>query len=164
VSEGIYLLTQLHQAIASHPQKWRPLVFTNGCFDLIHVGHIRYLKEAKSYGKTLIVGLNSDKSVQQIKPQSPGNPSRPIIPENQRAEVLASLKVVDGVVIFEEITAINVIKYLQPDIYVKGGDYSLSTLPEATTVMAYGGKIKLVQIEIPSSTSEIIKKILAVQH
>ncbi len=164
VSESIYSLSELQKVIALNPKQWRPLVFTNGCFDLIHVGHTRYLKQAKSLGKTLVVGLNSDKSVQQIKPPSPNYPPRPIIPENQRAEVLASLKVVDGVVIFEETTAINVIKALQPDIYAKGGDYSISSLPEAPTVMAYGGTIKLVEIEIPSSTTDIIKRILSVKN
>jgi rfaE bifunctional protein nucleotidyltransferase chain/domain len=160
--EGIYPLTQLQQAIAANPNQWRPLVFTNGCFDLLHVGHVRSLKEAKSYGKALVVGLNSDRSVRKIKPSSPNCPSRPIIEETQRAEVLASLRMVDGVVIFEETTAINVIQTLQPDIYAKGGDYSISTLPEAPAVMSYGGQIKLIQLEIPASTTNIIKRILSV--
>ena len=161
--EGIYSLSQLQKAIALNPNQWRPLVFTNGCFDLIHVGHVRYLKQAKSLGKTLVVGLNSDFSVQKIKPQTSNSPPRPIVEEKQRAEVLASLKMVDAVVIFEETTAINIIKTLQPDIYVKGGDYTISTLPEAPTVMSYGGKIELVEIEIPSSTTNIINRILSVR-
>lgn len=161
--KGVYSLSQLQKAIALNPNQWRPLVFTNGCFDLIHVGHVRYLKQAKSLGKTLVVGLNSDFSVQKIKPQTSNSPPRPIVEEKQRAEVLASLKMVDGVVIFEETTAINVIKTLQPDIYVKGGDYTISTLPEAPTVMSYGGKIELVEIEIPSSTTNIINRILSVR-
>lgn len=159
--EGIYTLIELQKAITSNPNQWRPLVFTNGCFDIIHVGHVRYLKQAKTLGKTLVVGLNSDSSVKQIKPSSSQSPARPIIEEKQRAEVLASLKMVDGVVIFEEITAINVIKTLQPDIYVKGGDYTIETLPESPTVISYGGKIELVEIEIPSSTTNIINRILA---
>ena len=161
--QGIYTLSQLQKVIALNPNQWRPLVFTNGCFDLLHVGHVRYLKQAKSLGKTLVVGLNSDFSVQKIKPQISNSPPRPIVEEKQRAEVLASLKMVDGVVIFEETTAINVIKTLQPDIYVKGGDYTISTLPEAPTVMSYGGKIELVEIEIPSSTTNIINRILSVR-
>ena len=161
--QGIYSLPQLKTAIALNPNQWRPLVFTNGCFDLLHVGHVRYLKEAKSLGKTLVVGLNSDLSVQKIKPQSLDSPPRPIVPEKQRAEVLAALNMVDGVVIFAETTAINVIKNLQPDIYAKGGDYTISSLPEAPTVMSYGGKIKLVEIEIPSSTTNIINRILSVR-
>jgi rfaE bifunctional protein nucleotidyltransferase chain/domain len=98
--------------------------------------------------------------VQAIKPQQPGLPPRPIVPENQRAEVLAALKPVDAVVIFSEITATKLISILKPDIYVKGGDYQLETLPEAPAVIAGGGKISLIEIEVPSSTSAIIKRIL----
>jgi len=112
-------------------------------------------------GRSLVVGLNSDTSVRGIKPQEPGSPPRPIIPELQRAEVLAALKPVDGVVIFSEPTATQLIEALQPDIYVKGGDYQIATLPEAATVFAYGGRIELVQIEVPSSTSAIIRQILS---
>lgn len=162
-SQEIYSLTELQQAIASNPEKWRPLVFTNGCFDLLHLGHVRYLKQAKLLGKSLVVGINSDRSVQQIKPPSPNLPPRPIIEENNRAEIVASLKMVDGVVIFAETTAIDVIKALQPDIYVKGGDYTIETLPESAIVMSYGGKIKLVEIEIASSTTNIINRILSVR-
>lgn len=161
-SQGIYTLTELQLAIAKNPEQWKPLVFTNGCFDLLHVGHIRYLKRAKSLGKTLVVGLNSDTSVRQIKPNKGKLPSRPIVEENQRAEVMASLKMVDAVIIFDDTTAINLIKILQPDIYAKGGDYTIETLPEAQTVMSYGGKIELVEIEISSSTTNIINRILSV--
>lgn len=159
---GVYTLPELQQAIAAHPDQWRPLVFTNGCFDLLHAGHVRYLQVARSLGKTLVVGLNSDRSVQTIKPQAPGKPPRPIVPEEQRAEVLAALKAVDGVVIFHETTATQLIEALQPEIYVKGGDYRLDTLPEAVIVHRYGGRVELVQIEIPSSTSGIVDRILQV--
>src|SRR3712207_3421586 len=99
---GLYSLRELQQAIAHYPEQWRPLVFTNGCFDLLHAGHVRYLNVAKSLGRSLVVGLNSDRSVQALKPNKPGLPPRPLVPETQRAEVLASLKCVDGVVIFSE--------------------------------------------------------------
>jgi rfaE bifunctional protein nucleotidyltransferase chain/domain len=155
----IYTLKELEIAIATHPEQWRPLVFTNGCFDLLHVGHVRYLSAAKTYGKTLVVGLNSDQSVRQIKPPKAGLPPRPIIPESQRAEVIAALKSVDGVVIFPQTTATHLIKILKPDIYIKGGDYTLETLPESTTVQAYGGKIEFIKVEIPTSTSGIIEYI-----
>jgi len=158
---GLYTLKQLEQAIASAPEQWRPLVFTNGCFDLLHVGHIRYLQVAKSWGRSLIVGLNSDRSVQIIKPNSPGMPQRPIVPEIQRAELLTALKSVDGVVIFPETTACQVVAALKPDIYVKGGDYCQETLPEAAIVQASGGRVELVQIEIPTSTTGIIQRILS---
>jgi rfaE bifunctional protein nucleotidyltransferase chain/domain len=156
----IYDLTSLQQAIATNPKQWRPLVFTNGCFDLLHVGHVRHLAEAKTFGKTLIVGLNGDRSVRQIKPQPDHLPSRPIIPEAQRAELLMALGVVDAVVIFNETTAIRTIEILQPEFYVTGGDYPPEALPEAAAASACGGQIKLVQIEVPISTSGLIKKIL----
>jgi rfaE bifunctional protein nucleotidyltransferase chain/domain len=159
---GVYTLSELQQAIAVEPEHWRPLVFTNGCFDLLHAGHVRYLQVAKSLGRSLVVGLNSDRSVRGIKPGAAGFPSRPIVPEEQRAEVLAALKAVDAVVIFSEPTAAQVIQVIQPDIYVKGGDYSLASLPEATVVQAYGGRVELVKIEVPSSTTAIIKRILEI--
>ena len=157
---GLYNLTGLEQLINSQPTFWRPLVFTNGCFDLVHAGHIRYLWAAKSLGRSLVVGLNSDWSVQNLKPQKEGYPMRPIIPQIHRAEVLAALKPVDGVVIFNETTATKIIERLQPDLYVKGGDYSIETLPEASRVKDYGGKISLIQIEVPTSTTAIIDSIL----
>lgn len=158
---GLYTLPELQQAIARDPARWRPLVFTNGCFDLLHAGHVRYLQTARSLGQALVVGLNSDQSVQTIKPAKPGQPPRPIVPDLQRAEVLAALKAVDGVVIFEETTASALIAALQPDIYAKGGDYRLETLPEAAVVHTYGGRVELVKIEVPSSTTAIVQRILA---
>ncbi|MEX0269918.1 adenylyltransferase/cytidyltransferase family protein [Leptolyngbyaceae cyanobacterium UHCC 1019] len=157
---SLYTVEALQHAIAVNPQQWRPLVLTNGCFDLLHAGHVRYLQAAKLLGRSLVIGLNSDASVRGIKPQPAGSPPRPIVPELQRAEVLAALKPVDGVVIFSEPTATQLIEALKPDIYVKGGDYHIATLPEASAVQAYGGLIQLVQIEVPSSTSAIIRQIL----
>lgn len=157
---GLFALADLQQAIATYPERWRPLVFTNGCFDLLHVGHVRYLQAARTLGQALVVGLNSDESVRTIKPSKPGMPPRPIIPEEQRAEVLGALKSVDGVVIFSERTAIDLLNALHPDIYVKGGDYTLETLPEAPTVQNYGGRVEFVAIEVPTSTTGIITRIL----
>jgi rfaE bifunctional protein nucleotidyltransferase chain/domain len=157
---GVYTSDQLQQAIAADPARWRPLVLTNGCFDLLHAGHVRYLQVAKSLGRALVVGLNSDESVRTIKPAAAGLPPRPIVPETQRAEVLAALKAVDGVVIFAETTASELVAALKPEIYAKGGDYQISTLPEAAIVQSYGGRIELVKIEVPSSTSGIIDRIL----
>lgn len=162
MTSSVYALAELQHAIASNPAQWRPLVLTNGCFDLIHAGHVRYLQAAKQFGQTLVVGLNSDQSVRAIKPTAPGKPARPIVPAMQRAEVVAALKPVDAVVIFEEQTAERLIRLLQPDVYVKGGDYQLSTLPEAPVVQGYGGQIELIPIEISSSTTAIIDRILAI--
>ncbi|MGC9504324.1 adenylyltransferase/cytidyltransferase family protein [Baaleninema sp.] len=157
---GLYDLSELHAAVEADPDRWRPLVFTNGCFDLLHCGHVRYLSTAKQLGRALVVGLNSDGSVAAIKPQPPELPPRPIVPQEQRAELLAALKPVDGVVIFPETTATAAIEVLKPDIYVKGGDYQPDSLPEAPAVRAYGGRIQLVEIEIPQSSSDIIRRIL----
>lgn len=159
---GVYTLEELQQIIAANPDHWRPLILTNGCFDLLHAGHVRYLRVAKTLGRSLVVGLNSDRSVAQIKPAALGYPPRPIVPEVQRAEVVAALKPVDGVVVFQEQTATELVHALKPEIYVKGGDYQVKTLPEATVVQAYGGQVKLIQIEVPSSTTSIINRIL--QH
>lgn len=156
-------LTELQEAIATSETLWRPLVFTNGCFDLLHAGHIRYLQAAKSLGRSLVVGLNSDRSVQTLKPPRSGLPPRPIIPQEQRAEVLAALKPVDAAVIFDETTATSLINQLKPDIYVKGGDYTIETLPEAPAVLAIGGKISLIEVELPTSTTAIINHILQIK-
>ncbi|MCS6960521.1 MAG: D-glycero-beta-D-manno-heptose 1-phosphate adenylyltransferase [Pseudanabaenaceae cyanobacterium SKYGB_i_bin29] len=149
------MIEALQQDINNHPDRWRPLVLTNGCFDILHAGHVRYLTQARALGRALVVGLNSDHSVRQLK----GN-TRPIVPQAQRAEVLLGLKAVDAVVIFEELTADRLITALRPDIYVKGGDYTPDTLPEAPTVAATGGKIVIIPIEIQTSTSHILRRIL----
>ncbi|MCL6433901.1 MAG: adenylyltransferase/cytidyltransferase family protein [Leptolyngbyaceae cyanobacterium HOT.MB2.61] len=161
---GIYTLNELKQAIAAYPQNWRPLIFTNGCFDLLHAGHVRYLQAARKLGRALVVGLNSDQSVRTIKPQASGFPTRPIVPELQRAEVLAALKPVDGVVIFAETTSIRLVEALQPEVYVKGGDYTIATLAEAPAVQAYGGRIEFIQVEVPSSTSAIVNRIFSCNY
>ena len=132
----------------------KKIVFTNGCFDILHAGHVRYLTEAKKFGDILIVGLNSDASVKKLK-----GDSRPINSEQDRAEVLLGLKAVDEVVIFSEQTAENLISKIQPDIYVKGGDYNLENLPEAKIVQSYGGEVKFINLVEGRSTSNIIKKI-----
>lgn len=134
--------------------KEKKLVFTNGCFDIIHVGHVRYLTTAKNFGDVLIVGLNTDESVRKLK-----GATRPINNQDDRAEVLLGLKAVDHVIFFGEDTAENLIAELQPDIYVKGGDYTLDTLPEAKIVQAYGGRVEIVNLVAGKSTTNIIKKI-----
>lgn len=150
----VYSLEEIVSLVNRSPEQWRPLVFTNGCFDLLHVGHVRYLTAAKALGKTLVVGLNSDRSVQLLK-----GSNRPIMTELHRAEVLAALKPVDAVVIFEQLTAVDLIKAIAPDIYVKGGDYQVEALPEAETVLANGGRIELIHIQVPISTTKIVQRI-----
>ena len=133
------------------------LVLTNGCFDLLHVGHVRYLRWARELGDRLIVALNSDGSVQALK-----GPGRPIVPEAQRAEVLASLRSVDYVTVFGESTAERVVEKLRPDCYVKGGDYApgRKKVPEARIVAAYGGNVVSLEFEPGEGTTAIIETIL----
>lgn len=134
----------------------KTIVFTNGCFDIIHAGHVRYLTGARALGDCLIVGLNSDESVRSLK-----GPSRPVNGQADRAEVLAGLKAVDYVVVFHEKTAETLVTEIKPDIYAKGGDYKVAELPEAKVVEACGGRIVLIPEVKGRSSSNIIKKISA---
>ncbi|MFH1454335.1 MAG: D-glycero-beta-D-manno-heptose 1-phosphate adenylyltransferase [Armatimonadota bacterium] len=130
------------------------IVFTNGCFDILHVGHISYLEKAKSYGDTLIIGLNSDLSVKKLKGKD-----RPLFSQKERAKALSGLVSVDYVIIFNEDTPEKLIGELKPDIHVKGGDYTPGELPEAKIVAMYGGKVKIVKYIPGFSTTNIIKKL-----
>tara|TARA_B100000686_G_scaffold31905_1_gene33209 strand:- start:4843 stop:5310 length:468 start_codon:yes stop_codon:yes gene_type:complete len=130
------------------------IVFTNGCFDIIHRGHVEYLNEAKTYGDKLVVALNSDNSVRRLK----GN-SRPIQIQEDRSIIINALDSVDLVVIFDQKTPFKIINSLLPDILVKGGDYTIDTIIGAETVINDGGKVKIIPFRIGQSTSNIIKKI-----
>ncbi len=139
---------------ASKSNKEQVIVFTNGCFDIIHSGHLDLLKEAKSYGDKLIVGLNSDKSVSKLK-----GPERPIIGQSERKKILSALKFVDEVIIFNEENPLKLIKKLKPSILVKGADYTKEQVVGGAFVESYGGQIKLVKLVKGKSTSNIINKI-----
>lgn len=130
------------------------IVLTNGCFDILHAGHVAYLKKAASFGDCLIVGLNTDNSVKRWKDEK-----RPIISQNERAAVVNELKCVDYVVLFNETNAINLVEKVQPDVYVKGGDYTMSTLPEAKALKACGGRAEFIELVAGCSTTGIIEKI-----
>ena len=130
------------------------VVFTNGCFDILHAGHVTYLEAAKAQGDVLVLGLNTDASVRRLK-----GPERPINNELDRAKVVGALKSVDYVVLFGEQPAEAVIAEVKPDIYVKGGDYTLDTLPEAKIVQSYGGKVAFIDMVEGRSTTNIINKI-----
>lgn len=153
---------QLAQEVQRRQQQGERCVFTNGCFDLLHLGHIRYLQETRALGAFLVLGLNSDESTRQLK-----GPSRPLVPEDERAEILAALQCIDYITVFPERTASALIDLLQPAIYVKGGDYvgadgqepDLERLPEATHVQAYGGTIRFITYLPHHSTTELIEKI-----
>ncbi|MDB9822176.1 D-glycero-beta-D-manno-heptose 1-phosphate adenylyltransferase [Deltaproteobacteria bacterium] len=132
----------------------KKIVFTNGCFDILHIGHTRYLYAAKKLGDCLIVAVNSDSSVKSIK-----GPGRPVINQAGRTEILAALECVDMVVIFEKDNPLEVIKYFMPDILVKGGDWNEEDIIGSDVIRAAGGKVRIIPFVTGSSTSDIIKKI-----
>ena len=134
-------------------------VFTNGCFDLMHVGHLRYLQAARALGDRLVIGLNTDASVRGLK-----GGDRPILPEDERAELLAGLACVDYLTLFGEPTADAVLAALKPGIYAKGGDYTPDSLPEAPTVRAYGGEIRILPFVPGRSTTSLIQRIQGLAH
>jgi D-beta-D-heptose 7-phosphate kinase/D-beta-D-heptose 1-phosphate adenosyltransferase len=135
--------------------KGKSIVFTNGCFDLLHIGHVRYLQKAKTLGNILIVALNSDKSVQLIK-----GPLRPIIPEKERAEIIAALGCVDYVTLFDEADPGKLIANLHPDVLVKGSDWSKNQIIGKDIVEARGGRVITVPVIPLSSTTKIINSIV----
>jgi rfaE bifunctional protein nucleotidyltransferase chain/domain len=129
------------------------VVFTNGCFDLLHIGHVTLLDQARRCGDRLIVGINSDASVRRLK-----GPSRPIVPEHARARVLAGLEAVDAIAVFDEPTPLELMLVLRPDIIVKGGDYRANEIIGAAEVRSWGGKVKIVPFVEGFSTSTLIAK------
>ena len=147
LAEAVALVEHLRHA-------GKDLVFTNGVFDLLHPGHVRYLQEARREGDALIVAVNSDRSVRAIK-----GPSRPVNPEAERAEVVAALACVDAVVVFDEDTPQAVIERLQPDVLVKGADWANDAIVGRGTVESRGGRVVRIAIADDHSTSAIIKKI-----
>lgn len=134
----------------------KTIVTTNGCFDILHVGHVRYLEETKKHGDILIVALNSDKSVKSIKGEG-----RPINNESDRAEVLNALKSVDYVVLFDEDSPANLLAEIKPDVHTKGADYNIDTLPEAKIIIDNGGRLEFIQFVPGKSTTSTIEKINA---
>jgi rfaE bifunctional protein nucleotidyltransferase chain/domain len=150
----IYSREKLKEEIDRLRKEGKKIVFTNGCFDILHVGHTRYLKEAKKRGDVLILGLNSDESVRSLKGET-----RPLIPESERADVVAALESVDYVTIFHETTPLELIEYLKPDILVKGGDWKEEQVVGRQSVEKWGGSVVIIPEIIGSSTTNIIEKI-----
>jgi D-beta-D-heptose 7-phosphate kinase/D-beta-D-heptose 1-phosphate adenosyltransferase len=144
--------------LATRVAEWRAsgetIVFTNGCFDLLHVGHVTLLEDCHKFGTKLVLGLNSDASVQRLK-----GPTRPVVGENERARVMAALAAVDAVVLFEEDTPLELIEAVKPDVLVKGGDYSVETVVGHEVVMAAGGRVEIVPTVEGFSTTNIVKKL-----
>lgn len=145
-------------ALLNEIPKWREnnqkIILTNGCFDLLHVGHLRTFREAKKMGDLLIVGINSDRSVQALK-----GATRPIINEKDRAEMVSGLKPVDYVIIFDEDTVAHLLEIIKPHVYVKGRDYTLENLPEKETIIKLGIEVKFIPLVAGISTTEIVKRI-----
>ncbi|HEV3230940.1 MAG TPA: adenylyltransferase/cytidyltransferase family protein [Candidatus Dormibacteraeota bacterium] len=147
-------LAELDSELARAREEGKRVVLTNGCFDLLHPGHLSYLRRAREQGDLLVVGVNSDDSVRVLK-----GPGRPLVAEADRAGLLAALDPVDLVVIFPELRADELLRAVRPDVYVKGGDYSPETLPEAPTAAELGADIRLLSFVPGYSTSGLIKRI-----
>ena len=153
----IFTRTDLVEQVTARQKTGERIVFTNGCFDLLHIGHTRYLEEAKGLGDRLVVGLNSDDSVRQLAKGT----DRPIVPADQRAEVLAALACVDYVTIFDEPDPLALIQALRPNILVKGGDWSTDRIVGKEFVEAQGGSVRNISLVPDISTTGIIQRILA---
>ncbi|MBC5994208.1 D-glycero-beta-D-manno-heptose 1-phosphate adenylyltransferase [Pontibacter cellulosilyticus] len=153
-SDKIYTLPQLQEKLQVWRAQGQKIVFTNGCFDLLHLGHVDYLEKARQLGDKLVLGLNTDASISRIK-----GPSRPLQDEMSRARVMASLLFVDAVVLFDDNTPLELIKAVQPDILVKGDDYAVEQIVGHEVVMAKGGEVKTVPLVKGYSTTNIVKKI-----
>ena len=149
----IVALEQLVKNIQELKACHKTIVTTNGCFDILHVGHVRYLKSSKALGDVLVVCLNSDNSVKRLK-----GSGRPLNTQDDRAEVLAALESVDYVVIFDEDTPVNHLANIKPDIHTKGGDYDINSLPEAKVIMENGGRVEFISFVEGKSTTKIIEK------
>jgi len=155
MAEKVLTVTQLTPILAQARVQKRRIVFTNGCFDLMHVGHTRYLQEARRLGDLLVVGVNSDASVRSLNKAS----DRPIVSEAQRAEVVAALGCVDYVVIFTEPDPLNLITALQPDVLVKGGDWPVERIVGREFVEARGGVVRTIPLVPGVSTTGLIQRI-----
>lgn len=158
-SQKVFSREALREQVAAWRSAKEPIVLANGCFDLLHVGHVRYLQAAKKLGGRLIVAVNSDESVRSLK-----GPNRPLIPAEERAEILAALADVDAVVIFPEKDVRALIHEIHPDVQAKGTDYTADSVPERDVVMQYGGRVEIVGDPKDHSATEIINSRLDRRH
>lgn len=149
-----YSEKEIGKIIRREQDKGKTVVFTNGCFDLLHVGHIRYLQAARREGDILLTAVNSDKSVRQLK-----GPERPLMPEAERVEILAALDCTDLLMVFDDLTVDRLLLELQPDVHAKGTDYTPETVPERETVLSYGGRIAIVGDPKDHSTRDFLSSI-----
>jgi D-glycero-beta-D-manno-heptose 1-phosphate adenylyltransferase len=144
--------------VASARAEGRSVVLANGCFDVLHVGHVRYLEGAKALGHLLIVGINSDEQTRRLK-----GPGRPLVTQDQRAEIISSIEAVDYVTIFEEPTVTQLLLALKPDIHAKGTDYTQDSVPERDVVRSFGGRVAIVGDPKDHSSTEMIEKVSSKQ-
>jgi D-beta-D-heptose 7-phosphate kinase/D-beta-D-heptose 1-phosphate adenosyltransferase len=146
------------QRAAAWRQEGRKLAYTNGCFDLLHLGHVRTLESARRHGDVLVVGINSDASARRLK-----GPGRPVVPEQERAQMVAALECVDLVIVFQELSSLSVIQALRPEVWVKGGDYNLETVnqEERAYVESYGGRVALGEQVPGTSSTDLIARVRA---
>jgi rfaE bifunctional protein nucleotidyltransferase chain/domain len=147
----------LRQEIDRLKAEGKKIAFTNGCFDILHVGHVRYLRDARKTGDVLILALNSDTSVRAIK-----GDKRPLVPEDERADVLAALEFINYITLFDELTPLALIEYLQPDVIVKGGDWAEENVVGRDSVRRWGGKVVIIPETPGASTTNIVEKIIKV--
>jgi rfaE bifunctional protein nucleotidyltransferase chain/domain len=152
-SQRILDRERLIERVALARKEGARIVFANGCFDVLHVGHVRYLEAAKALGDLLIVGINSDEQTRRLKGEG-----RPLMPEGQRAEIISSLEVVDFVTVFDEPTVAELLLALKPDIHAKGTDYTEDSVPERDVVRSFGGRVAIVGDPKDHSSSEILEK------
>ena len=153
-SQRILDRDRLIERVALARKEGARIVFANGCFDVLHVGHVRYLEAAKALGDLLIVGINSDEQTRRLKGEG-----RPLMPEDQRAEIISSFEVVDFVTVFDEPTVAELLLALKPDIHAKGTDYTEDSVPERDVVRSFGGKVAIVGDPKNHSSSEMIDKV-----
>jgi D-glycero-beta-D-manno-heptose 1-phosphate adenylyltransferase len=153
-SEKILSREALVAEIARRRAAGHRIVFANGCFDILHVGHVRYLLAARELGDTLVVGINADAAVRELK-----GTDRPVMPDAERAEIIAALACVDFVTIFPELTVENLLRALRPDIHAKGTDYTPESVPERAIVREYGGEVAIVGDPKDHSTTDLLKTI-----
>ncbi len=147
---------ELQAAIAEDRRAGRAIAFANGCFDLLHVGHVRYLQGAAAEANRLVVAINTDRSVAALK-----GPGRPVLPEADRAELVSALRGVDYVVLFEDATVERLLTALKPDVHCKGTDYTVDTVPERAVVQAYGGRTAIVGDPKRHATRDLVARISA---
>jgi D-glycero-beta-D-manno-heptose 1-phosphate adenylyltransferase len=155
----IFSRLELKRRVAQWRQQKYPIVMANGCFDVLHVGHIRYLQAAKALGGKLIVAVNADDSVRRLKGHG-----RPVLPESERAEILAALEPVDAVIIFPELDVRSLLTDIRPDVQAKGTDYTTDTVPERDVVNSYGGRVEIVGDPKDHSATAIIQQIEAAKQ